>query len=476
MKSSFSSCPQHESFEELAALAAVGELSPLEVQRLRHHLLECLACREVCEAFVDVASNDLGVAAAARQSTEHIGLGDANETEAQEHLGRLRSRLRADASAQRPSGGLLAGYVENNRHARLRASRRVGYAVAATLLLTVAVGSGIAFRRTAKDAAAERARSRELQSVVDSLKQQEKNDRASSENTMLRSLHESQKARDTLEKSLTAFEAKNQELLGREKASEQKLEGAIAAAEELRQQLAANAGDRERLARLQQESDAKLHEALVELYQARQVVQTAAKDQSHEDVTLEAFEQPPSEAGAARTSPTEVEARSLFGARDLHIVDVYDVTGDGKTKRTYGRVYYVEKKLLVFYAFDLQNRQDHKRGVFPSLGLSRGEPRQTAELGPLHYRRQHDEPVGSHRESTRRTFAHRCGVRHGRARPRQHHSTRQEGPLRKPCRSTEPSRIGAVSRGLVASGVSDPSISRSEISGMRLRDLGNGSF
>lgn len=381
MKSSFNSCPQHESFEELAALAAVGELSPLELQRLRHHVAECPACREAYEAFADVASNDLGVAAAARQSIEHIGLGEANEPEAREHLRRFRNRLSADALAQRPSAIVHKGNAGNNRLARPWVSRRVGYAVAATLLLTVAVGSGIAFRRTAKDAAAEHARSRELQSVVDSLKQQDKNDKASSESTVLRSLHESQRARDTLEKSLAASEAKNQELLGREKASEQKLEGAIAAAEDLRQQLAANAGDRETLQKLQQESDAKLHEALVELYQARQVVQTAAKDQSHEDVTLEAFEQPPAETGAARTSPTEVEARSLFGARDLHIVDVYDVTGDGKTKRTYGRVYYVEKKLLVFYAFDLQNRQNHKRGVFQAWGYREANLGKPQSLG-----------------------------------------------------------------------------------------------
>jgi hypothetical protein len=32
-----------------------------------------------------------------------------------------------------------------------------------------------------------------------------------------------------------------------------------------------------------------------------------------------------------------------------------------KTKRTYGRVYYVEKKLLVFYAFDLQKRQNDSK-------------------------------------------------------------------------------------------------------------------
>src|SRR5260370_23974844 len=132
----------------------------------------------------------------------------------------------------------------NNRDAHPWVSRRVGYSIAATLLLTVAVGSGIAFRRMAKDAAAEHARSRDMQSVVDSLKQEEKNDRASSENTVLRSLHESQKARDTLEKSLAASEAKSQELLGREKATEHTLRGAIAAAEAIKQQPAANVGCR----------------------------------------------------------------------------------------------------------------------------------------------------------------------------------------------------------------------------------------
>src|SRR6267143_405478 len=100
MKSSSSSCPQHESFEELAVLAAIGELSPLELQRLRHHLAECPPCRESCEAYADMASNDLGVAAAGAHPFEDVSLGDADETEAREHLGRLRNRLRAYAAGQ----------------------------------------------------------------------------------------------------------------------------------------------------------------------------------------------------------------------------------------------------------------------------------------------------------------------------------------------------------------------------------------
>jgi len=35
----------------------------------------------------------------------------------------------------------------------------------------------------------------------------------------------------------------------------------------------------------------------------------------------------------------DLEAKQLFGARDLHIVDVYDVDAKGNTKRAYGRVY-----------------------------------------------------------------------------------------------------------------------------------------
>ena len=47
------------------------------------------------------------------------------------------------------------------------------------------------------------------------------------------------------------------------------------------------------------------------------------------------------------------DIRELMGARNLHIVDVFDVDGKGKTNRPFGRVFYTEGKSLVFYAFDL---------------------------------------------------------------------------------------------------------------------------
>ena len=162
----------------------------------------------------------------------------------------------------------------------------------------------------------------------------------------------------------------------RARPAKQKLAGAIATAEQLRQQLATTDGDKQRLAKLQQDSDAKLHEALVELYQARQAnAQVATETEAHDATKIDANSQP--------ASASEIEARNLFGARDLHIVDVYDVAGDGKTKRTYGRVYYVEKKLLVFYAFDLQKRQDFskKLAVFQAWGYREANVGKPLNLG-----------------------------------------------------------------------------------------------
>ncbi len=376
MKSSFSSSPHHDNFEELAALAAVGELSALEQERLRHHLAECSPCAEIFNAFVSLASNDLGVAAADGEPAEHGSLGDAGQSDAQEHLARLRKRLselspspQGSPQSPMPTHGVNAGR-------KYPVVQSIIYGIAAVLLLTVVAGGGIALWRSTKAMSAERARSRELQSVVDSLKQQHTSDGSGSESAVLRSLEDSQKARDALQKSLKTSETRNQELLAREQASEAKLAEAIASAEQLRQQLATNDGDRQRLAKLQQESDAKLHEALVELYQARQAnAQVAAQTDAHDSASLEANSQPP--------SASEIEARNLFGARDLHIVDVYDVAGDGQTKRTYGRVYYVEKKLLVFYAFDLQKRQNFSKrlAVFQAWGYREANVGKPLNLG-----------------------------------------------------------------------------------------------
>jgi hypothetical protein len=50
------------------------------------------------------------------------------------------------------------------------------------------------------------------------------------------------------------------------------------------------------------------------------------------------------------------DIRDLMGARSLHIIDVADVDSQG-TKRPFGRVFYTEGKSLIFYAYDLERKK-----------------------------------------------------------------------------------------------------------------------
>src|SRR5467141_907349 len=60
--------PGKEWYEELCALAAIGELSSSEFDELRKHLAECGDCRQVYADFRRVSAGELGLVAALKQS------------------------------------------------------------------------------------------------------------------------------------------------------------------------------------------------------------------------------------------------------------------------------------------------------------------------------------------------------------------------------------------------------------------------
>src|SRR4029450_3644772 len=73
------------------------------------------------------------------------------------------------------------------------------------------------------------------------------------------------------------------------------------------------------------------------------------------------------------------DVRDLMGARNFHIADVYDVDSKGKDQRAFGRVFYTEgKSTLIFYAFDLNDKNAAKRNasfqVWGTRGPTSGPP------------------------------------------------------------------------------------------------------
>jgi hypothetical protein len=76
------------------------------------------------------------------------------------------------------------------------------------------------------------------------------------------------------------------------------------------------------------------------------------------------------------------DIHDLMGARNLHIVDVFDIDSKGKDGRAFGRVFYTEEKSLIFYAFDLNDRSTPRRNASFQVWGTRGPAqRPTQSLG-----------------------------------------------------------------------------------------------
>jgi chemotaxis protein histidine kinase CheA len=79
------------------------------------------------------------------------------------------------------------------------------------------------------------------------------------------------------------------------------------------------------------------------------------------------------------------EIRDVIAARNLHIIDVYDTDGEGKTKKAFGRAFYTEGKSLVFYAYDLPaHRTENAKYAFYAWGKSDGSDHAIRSLGLMY--------------------------------------------------------------------------------------------
>ena len=72
-------------------------------------------------------------------------------------------------------------------------------------------------------------------------------------------------------------------------------------------------------------------------------------------------------------------------ARNLHIIDVHDRDGDGKSQRAFGRIFYTEGKSLIFYAYDLADpRKLDAKVSFYVWGERLGAEKPIRSLGVFH--------------------------------------------------------------------------------------------
>jgi hypothetical protein len=78
------------------------------------------------------------------------------------------------------------------------------------------------------------------------------------------------------------------------------------------------------------------------------------------------------------------DVRELMGARNLHITDVYDFDGRGRRDKSFGRVFYTEGKSLIFYAFELAQKNPASKVTFQAWGQREGGGTVARSLGVFH--------------------------------------------------------------------------------------------
>lgn len=350
---------KHEEYESLCALALLGQLSADEHRDLISHMHTCESCSRAAYEFVDVIEN-LPVEGSEASSRE---IRDLQED----------ARLEQFLSRAQGEGVVFSKDVLKQERARawagipIRVPRYAfGAGLAAALVLAaVLAGSLIERSRPAPVSAPVPARPR-----------------PQAEAQLVQKDEEIAALQSQLSGALNGVQANRQEV------------------SELTRRLAASERDRDALrSQLSQSNEAFVRITAKSSDQEQQLVEMSAeakktaadRDQAFTTMVVQQsrlrdLESELNSAHAATEQERQLNAaahdvRELMGARNLHIIDVYDSDNRSKSARSFGRVIYTEGKSLIFYAFDLDKARGIRKVSFQAWGEREGQHSEPRKLG-----------------------------------------------------------------------------------------------
>ena len=346
----------HEHYEELCALAVSGEVSHTDLADLKAHLETCPSCRGLADDFTQISAQGLSILAAKRSQCQ-IPSGMTQ---------RFIARARSEGIEM--SRGTAARAMKRSRTVLVAAMGAVAAVVLIVGILTIR-------KIHPTSSLADQARPPALQasvtsapvpspssSVEDAESQQqltavrkEMNSLAATIRAQREELEALGKVKDSLNSRLIEAEQQNAGLHS-EKAEWQ------TRTSQLQAELEKSRSDKGT-------SDVALTLQETELRELRKKVDDQADLlRQQEELT-------------ARGS----DVRDLVVARNLHIIDVHDRDGDGKSQRAFGRIFYTEGKSLIFYAYDLYDpRRVDAKVSFYVWGGRLGAEKPIKSLGVFH--------------------------------------------------------------------------------------------
>jgi uncharacterized protein YhaN len=346
----------HDQYEELCALAVSGQASRAQLTDLQSHLEDCAACRDTAYDFTQISAQGLSQLAAKRLRCE-IPSGMT-----QRFVARARSEGIEISRENVPP-------IRKPQRARIYASvcAAAAVAVVAAFLLIARQKSSPAAANPHQDAGSPAS---VANGGPSSLSRQNQNTQLTQELASARSeitslgakvqkqrsdLESASEAQTLLTSRLDAAQQENMNVRSEKAQSEARIAG-------LEADMAKSKSDKST-------SDTALALRETELRELRSKLadQEAVLNQQEEL--------------AARGS----DVRDLVVARNLHIIDVHDRDGNGKSQRASGRIFYTEGKSLIFYAYDLADpRRVDAKVSFYVWGERLGAENPIRSLGIFH--------------------------------------------------------------------------------------------
>jgi hypothetical protein len=359
----------HEYFQELSALSAIGQLSSQEDRELAEHLRECASCTDAHLEYARVIQQQLPQADVIRWRMKSALPAPILDEEVR---ARFLARARADGIEFSPE-------AERSRSARdfspwqllrLRPALAIT-AVAAIVMLVLWVGQTYELvpRLTTVPV---NARSTEAPDETEDLRRQ------------LAALHR------TTEGDATRIALMNKESADSKRSEQElrkQLDGAQKQVEQLSVMLQQTESEKEDLAKATQEDHATIADLRAQsdgLYheQANMMSSRAALQEQVRSLTVSLQEKNADMERERQLAAMNSNVSQLMGARNLHIMDVHKVGENGKAAKAYGRVFYAEGQSLVFYAFDLPSGGlNPSKYTFEGWGRREPEPQSVRNLG-----------------------------------------------------------------------------------------------
>lgn len=386
--------PAHRRHERLCVLAATGQLGGAHMWELNEHIAKCDSCRKFLESIAQVSLKAMPVLA-----DNHVQAGDVVPPEgmrarflARMAAGRLDVEidpvLRQDPVHRQKLFPISVGEPREEKRCKdpvddQPASQSGWFPLpwrsAAALAFCTLVGIGAFYLgewkakqtpqhvRQTSPSTAPISESNRLASDTDRVNQleQQKSKLEINLAVLRQSLSAAQTEQESLREELARAKAKLAALTMQAQTASQR---SLSERQEDRYQIATLQSEANRLGQLLAESEVKL----------------GVEKQAAEQLTakLEATEANLERERDLKSAKSELG--DLVAARNLHIVDVYDADATGKRQRSFGRVFYIEGKSLVFYAYDLDAPGRFKANVvFYVWGGKAGVKEVTHSLGIL---------------------------------------------------------------------------------------------